>query len=88
MRRTSRAAQNQPMPARQPSAHVHVEPRPGGRWIVRQEGDEEPLSEHDDAEAATEAAVERAGEGATKVLVHDLYSRVHPVAGLGSRRTS
>jgi hypothetical protein len=55
---------------------------------VRREGDEESLSEHDDAEAATEAAVERAGvDGATKVLVHDLYSRVHPVAALGSRRT-
>ena len=81
--------QNQPMAAPEPSAPVHVEPRPGGRWIVRRDGDAESVSEHGDAAAATEAAVEHAGrESATNVLVHDLYSRVHPVAASGSRRTT
>jgi hypothetical protein len=72
------------MPARQQTAPVHVEPRPGGRWIVRRDADKEPVSEHDDADAATQAAVEHAGaEGADKVLIHDLYSRVRPVAPRG-----
>ena len=55
---------------------------------MRRDGDAEPVSEHGDAEAAPEAAVERAGsEGAAKVLVHDLYARVHPVAASGSGGT-
>ena len=68
------------MAAAEPDMCLHVEPRPGGRWIVRREDDADPVSQHGDAEAATEAAVERAGaEGATEVLLHDLYLRVHHV---------
>ena len=80
---------NQPMAAREPGALLHVESRPRGRWIVRRDDGVEPVSEHDDAGEATESAVARAGsEGAAKVLVHDLYSRVHPVTALRSGGTS
>ena len=59
---------------------LHVEPRPGGRWIVRRDDDADPVSQHGDAEAASEAAIERAGaEGEAEVLLHDLYLRVRPV---------
>jgi hypothetical protein len=68
-----------------PTAPVHVEPRPGGRWVVRRDADPEPLSEHHNAAAATEAAVESA-EGAAEVLIHDIYSRVLPVAPQRSTR--
>ena len=51
---------------------------------MRRDADKEPVSEHDDADAATQAAVEHAGaEGADKVLIHDLYSRVRPGAPRG-----
>ncbi len=47
---------------------------------MRRDADAEPVSEHGDAEAATQAAVQHAGaEGAARVLMHDLYSRVHAV---------
>jgi hypothetical protein len=42
------------------------------------------VSEHHDAAAATEAAVEHAGaEGSAEVLLHDLYSRVRPIVCSG-----
>ena len=73
------------MPVHEPAAPLHVEPRPGGRWIVRREGDTVPVSEHRDAHAATRAAVERAdAEGAARVLVHDLYLRVRFVSAVGA----
>jgi hypothetical protein len=46
------------------------------------------VSEHHDAGAATEAAVGCAGaEGAATVLVHDLYSRVHPIPSAEMRES-
>jgi hypothetical protein len=55
---------------------LHVEPRED-RWVIRREGARFPLSEHDDAGAATRAA--RAA-GAQQVLVRDRYHRVHRLA--------
>ena len=53
---------------------------------MRGDGDAESVSEHGDAGAATQAAVKHAGrDRATDVLVHDLYSRVHPVTPSGRR---
>ena len=76
------------MPVREPAAALHVEPRPGGRWVVRREAETAPVSEHRDAHAATRAAVERAdSEGQVRVFVHDLYSCVRPVAAAGAGRT-
>ena len=64
---------------------LHVEPR-NNAWVVRRDGAAVPLSEHDDAGAATLAACARARRAPdTRVLVHDRYHRVH-VEPTGLRR--
>jgi hypothetical protein len=61
---------------------VHVEPNPKGRWIVRREDEREPLSEHESATEATHIARELAQlEGASLVLLHDRYTRIHHLHG-------
>lgn len=58
-----------------PPPPVHVLSDPRGRWSIRREGDEQPLSEHG---SATEA--ERAARAiGRQVIVHDRYGRVHQV---------
>ena len=62
-----------------PARIIHVEPS-GWFWVVRREGDVDPLSEHGDATEATRQACERARRvEAAFVLVHDRYARVHRV---------
>lgn len=57
---------------------VHVQPNPEGRWIVRHEGEREPVSVHASASEAERVASELArSEGASLVLPHDRYARVH-----------
>jgi hypothetical protein len=57
---------------------VHVEPNPKGRWIVRRDDEREPLSEHESATEAAHIARELAQlEGASLVLLHDRYARIH-----------
>jgi hypothetical protein len=59
---------------------IHIEPRRGA-WVVRDDMEPEPISEHGDCTAATNAARERArGIGDVTVLLHDRYGRVRPVA--------
>lgn len=66
------------------AATIHVEPRRGS-WVVREETRPDPLSEHGDATAATNAARERARRFAeVTVLLHDRYGRVRRVT-VGSR---
>jgi hypothetical protein len=66
------------------AATIHVEPRLGG-WVVREETGPEPVSEHGDATAATNAARERARRFAeVTVLLHDRYGRVRRVT-VGAR---
>jgi hypothetical protein len=68
-----------------PTATIHVEPRRGS-WVVREEGPE-PVSEHGDATAATNAARERARRFAeVTVLLHDRYGRVRRVTGIARPR--
>jgi hypothetical protein len=65
-----------------PVATIHVEPRRGS-WVVREETGPDPLSEHDDATAATHAARERARRFTeVTVLLHDRYGRVRRVTGV------
>jgi hypothetical protein len=61
---------------------IHVEPRRGS-WVVREEFGQEPVSEHGDATAATNAARERARRFTeVTVLLHDRYGRVRRVTGV------
>ncbi len=63
-----------------PASTVHVEPNVKGRWIVRHEDELESLSEHESATEAKRVACELAQlEGATLVLLHDRYARIHHV---------
>ncbi len=62
---------------------IHVEPTPAGRWTVRHDDERNALSEHGSATDAQRVACDLAQiEGASRVLLHDRYSRVHyvPVA--------
>ena len=69
------------------AATIHVEPRRGS-WVVREDTGSDPLSEHNDATAATSAARERARRFAeATVLLHDRYGRVRRVT-VGARSTS
>jgi hypothetical protein len=69
-----------------PAAMIHVEPRRGA-WVVRDDADVDPVSEHGDATAATNAARERARWfGEATVLLHDRYGRVRPVNSSVSAR--
>ena len=58
---------------------IHIEPRRGA-WVVRDDMEPEPVSEHGDCTAATNAARERARRFRdVTVLLHDRYGRVRPV---------
>jgi hypothetical protein len=62
-----------------PVATIHIEPLRGA-WVVRDDTEHDPVSEHADCTAATRAARERARRiGAAIVLLHDAYLRVRPV---------
>jgi hypothetical protein len=62
-----------------PVATIHIEPLRGA-WVVRDDTEHDPVSEHTDCTAATRAARERARRiGAAIVLLHDAYLRVRPV---------
>ena len=74
--------------ARMSASTVHVEPNPKGRWIVRRYDEREPLSEHESATEAAHIARELAQlEGASLVLLHDRYARIHRLH-VGSLSTS
>ena len=61
-----------------PAPGLHVEPTPRGRWVVRYEHGQQPLSDHLTASEAQASAQLRAQtEGVAVVLVHDSYARVH-----------
>ena len=61
-----------------PASTIHVEPNPQGRWIVRHENKREPLSEHESATEAERVARDLAQiDGASLVLLHDRYARIH-----------
>ena len=63
-----------------PAPGLHVEPTPRGRWVVRYEHREQPLSDHLTAGEAQAFAQRRAQtEGIPVVLLHDSYARVHEV---------
>jgi hypothetical protein len=62
----------------EPGAAIHVEPL-HGRWAVRHAAHGHTLSVHDDAGAATRAACVHAGID-LRVLLRDLYGRVHEIA--------
>jgi len=63
-----------------PTPTIHVEPTSLGRWTVRQDGARESLSDHGDASEAQCVAHDLAqSEGASLVLLHDCYGRVHSV---------
>jgi hypothetical protein len=62
-----------------PAATIHIEPLRGA-WVVRDDAEHDPVSEHSDCTAATNAARELArGIGDALVLLHDRYGRVRPV---------
>jgi hypothetical protein len=62
-----------------PEATIHIEPLRGA-WVVRDDTEHDPVSEHSDCRAATVAARERAQAFADAiVLLHDSYGRVRPV---------
>jgi hypothetical protein len=70
-----------------PASTIHVEPTSTGRWIVRHDNEHESLSEHDSATDAQRVACDLAHiEGASAVLLHDRYARVHrmPIEGLAT----
>jgi hypothetical protein len=68
--------------ARMSASTVHVEPNPKVRWIVRRNDELEPLSEHESATEAAHIARELAQlEGASLVLLHDRYARIHRLHG-------
>jgi hypothetical protein len=61
---------------------LHIEPEANG-WVVRRDDLIEPLSQHADATEACRVARERAvAGGRTRVLLHDRYHRVRPLAPL------
>ena len=63
-----------------PAATIHIEPLRGA-WVVRDDTEHGPVSEHGDCTAATKAARELAGGvGDALILLHDRYGRVRPVA--------
>jgi hypothetical protein len=62
-----------------PTSTIHIEPLRGA-WVVRDDHERDPVSEHGDCMAATVAAREHArGIGDATVLLHDRYGRVRPV---------
>jgi hypothetical protein len=62
-----------------PAATIHIEPLRGA-WVVRDDTEHDPVSEHGDCTAATNAAREHArGIENAIVLLHDRYARVRPV---------
>ena len=65
------------MPKADPAA-IHVEPL-HGRWAVRHAAHGHPLSMHDECGEATRAARAHA-HGHLRVLLRDLYGRVHEIA--------
>ena len=72
-----------------PAPTIHVEPTATGRWIVRHDNERESLSEHDSATDAQRVACRLAHiEGASAVLLHDRYARVHrlPTEGLATAK--
>jgi hypothetical protein len=61
-----------------PASTIHVEPDRKGRWIVRHEDEREPHSEHESATEAERVARALARfDGASLVLLHDRYARIH-----------
>ena len=61
-----------------PAPRLHVEPTPRGRWVVRYEHGQQPLSDHLTATAAQASAQRLARtKGIPVVLLHDSYARVH-----------
>ena len=69
-----------------PAPTIHIEPLRGA-WVVRDDTEHDPVSEHGDCTAATRAARERARRmGAPIVLLHDAYLRVRPVSSSESSR--
>jgi hypothetical protein len=70
-----------------PTPTIHVEPTSTGRWSVRHDDEREPLSEYESASEAQCVAGDLARvEGASLVLLHDRYARVHRVRIAASRR--
>ena len=69
------------------AATIHIEPLRGA-WVVRDDTEHDPVSEHGDCTAATNAARARAREIEDAViLLHDRYGRVRPViSSSGSSR--
>jgi hypothetical protein len=66
---------------RMSASTIHVEPTPAGRWIVRHDDERDALSGHESATDAQRVACDLAQiQGASLVLLHDRYSRVHCVA--------
>ena len=62
-----------------PAATIHIEPLRGA-WVVRDDAEHDPVSEHSDCTAATNAARARAREiEDAEILLHDRYGRVRPV---------
>lgn len=62
-----------------PAATIHIEPLRGA-WVVRDDAEHDPVSEHGDCTAATNAARDLARRiGEATVLLHDRYGRVRPV---------
>jgi D-aminopeptidase len=60
------------------SPPLHIVSDRLGRWQVQREGEDQPLSDHESATDAERAAVRQADRsGASEVLVHDRYERVH-----------
>ena len=63
-----------------PAPALHVEPALRGRWVVRREHGQQPLSDHWTASEAQASAQRLARtEGIPVVLLHDSYARVHEV---------
>src|SRR3954453_4980462 len=70
-----------------PVSTIHIEPTSTGRWIVRHDDEHDSLSEHwrgTDAQSA--ARYSARSEGASVVLLHDRYARVHRVRIDGRRQ--
>jgi hypothetical protein len=59
---------------------IHVLPHERGSWRVQREGDDRPLSEHD---SETEAERAAAAAGASEIIVHDRYGRLHRASPVG-----
>lgn len=57
-----------------------VNPTSGGVWVVRVEGEADPLSSHVEATEATQAAIEHArGEDDCQIFLLDRYHRLRSV---------